>query len=419
MAEPVALIAQIHIKEEQLKSFLRKKSPVLDKHKNIDVFASLLYSCENNSGNIFLFHFENDILFTAYWLNYYHTDDIKPFKQTLHSLCKVKEPITDYAFLSDSSGLLLETYALKNETLKQVTGLKETEFADLLSAYWDRFWSFSDNNNFPEPSKALRKRNYFYKPLKSAYKRYLKRIEEIEKPLKIKAATKENPYYYAFDDSFLTYDNKVFYYDGLRKNFVELPGADPYTFGLNGFWADKNHFYNYRTIGKPTVPHKKWGLLVNNPDAKIEFFKMKYVDPLTAEHVGIYMKDKNHIYIRKNFEDIRNDVYYGDYKIIPEANLQSFEFIGFVFAKDKNRVFIYDKVSPIHPDNYQINKYGFIWDDTYIFHFKNSIDLDAKTFQFVKCISHEDYVLGVFLLTDKNGTYEYHALADTLKKIKT
>ena len=418
MAEPVALLAKIHIKEGNLKSFLRKKSQVLENSKNIDVFASLLYSCENNSGNLFLFNYEKEILFLAYWLNYYHIDDMKPFKQTLHYLCNAKESVKDYAFLSDSSGLLLETYEATAEGLKEVTNFNEDTFSDLLMAYWIKFWSFSKNNTFLEPSKALRKRNYYYKPLKSAYKRYLKRVEEIEKPIKIKAATKENPYYYAFDDSFLTYSNKVFYFDGLRKNFVELPGADPYTFGLNGLWADKNHFYNFRTIGKETVSHKVLGLPANNPDAKIEFFKMKFVDPLTAERVGIYLKDKNHIYILKKFEDTQNDIYYSDYEIIPEADLQSFEYLGFTYAKDKNYVFIYEKVSPFHPDNYQINEYGFIWDDNFIFHLKNKINLDAKTIEFVKNKSFNGYILDKFILKDKNGTYEYDGNTGTLKKIK-
>ncbi len=415
MAEPVALLAKIPIKEEKLKSFLRKKSKVVDNHRNADVLASLLYNCKIESGNVFLFYFENDLLFTAYWINYYTPQDMQTFRKTLDMLCRDKEDDKTYAFLSDSSGLMLEANRCDAQGIVPIDKRYFEKYAIELEDYWKTFWSFSQRNDFPPPEKALRKRNYFYKPLKSAYKRYLKRIEEIEKPAKIKAATKDNPYI-LFGD-FFTYDERVFYNDFFRKKIVEVPGADPYTFKGD---RDKNHMYGIRIIGQKDIIHKVMGMKVNNPDTRLEFFIMEDIDPLTFTYIKerwdtIYWKDKNHVYILKEFPG--KEIHYHKYVKVPEADLKSFEYLNFAYGKDKNHLYYFDRILPIKPSNYRLNEYGFIYDDTYIYHYGTSLNLDPKSFQVVSYEDHVNLFAGPFELKDKNGRCTYNPKDKKLTKM--
>ncbi len=423
MAEPIAIITKISIEEKSLQSFLRKKNTIDESLKNIDFFASLLYRCENNSGNIFLFHYESNTLFLAYWLNYFTEEQIAPLRQTLHHLCRYKLPETDLAFLSDSSGALLQVYQLTASGLEEVPKSKvdNRKYSEQLKECWAIFRLFSIRNDFPEPAKALRKRNYFYKPLKLAYKRYLKRKEEEEKPKKIRTATKENPFYYLFNNNYFSYDLKVFYRDQFTGSILELPNADPFTFGLKGLSMDKNHFFQYYLYVKKPVGVGKFSGN-NKPKIKAIFFTHPTIDPQTFNYVKerwdtVFWKDKNHIYIFKKERLKNTHVFRHYFKPVTEADVNSFEYLDFQYGKDKNHLFHLDTILPLNPKKFQLNRNGFLYDDKYIFHYGTAIEMDAKTFKIISFESNVNPFMGPYILQDKNGKYKYDVKTKIVVKL--
>ncbi len=114
----------------------------------------------------------------------------------------------------------------------------------------------------------------------------------------------------------------------------------------------------------------------------------------------IFFKDKKAVYVEK----------FGKLKKIDDADPETFEKIGFAYAKDKNRFFYEDVELPGLSENYTINVCDFLYDDTVIYHYDFKIDMDAKTFEILDIEKHSKTTnphMGPYLLRDKTGTYLY------------
>lgn len=412
MAEAAGILFEIQISEPNLKKLLNKRVDIflpdeykideqetLSKQKLIYFFTSLLYSCENSSANIFLFNYENEKLFCAYILNYYTGTILKPFEKLLTLFAQNKDTVSkDIAVITSIYPDVEHGYSIEKGKLTKIANSKINN--NVVQHLIDKMWSFRVKNDFPEPQKALRKRTYFYKPLKSAYKRYLKQIEEIEKPAKIARATKENPYH--LFDEFYAYDNKVFEISSYGK--AEVPKADPLTFrritnrGLPEFYADKNVAFEEKNVFEERIINGK-------PYFKLirKYYKIiDGIDGSTFNYVKdrwetVFWKDKNHIFI------------YDDKKLISlkNADVKTFEYLGFGFGKDKNNTYCLDQVIDIDNKNYTLNINGFIYDDKNVYYYHNNLNLDGKTFKVIEYENGTNPFLGIFVLEDKNGQYGY------------
>ena len=403
MAEATGIFINFNIEEIQLKKLLNHKWEKISFGKKIGYyFSELLYQSATNK-SVFIFHYEakTNSCFIAYLVNQYDKTLFEPFESLLQIISTVKqENTTEYAIVATTFPEVLTAYQINVNEIKTLSA-KEVP-AEAITHLFNKFWSFSDNNSFPEPDKAIHKRNYFYKNFIAYYKKYLSYLEEIERPKKIAAATQSNPYH--LFDKFYSYDNKVFEFRTFTNQVIEIPKADPLTFrNVSGIFADKNTVFLSRLAphSPPNInPKNGKG---NNPNAIWEYYAVQEVDGNSFNYIKekwdtVYWKDKNTIYILQDKM----------LKKVQEADPTSFEYLDFCFGKDQHHVFHLDQKLPIQPSNYTLNSYGFIYDDQTIWYYENQIPLDAKTFKVEKQIANKNVFQKTFLLSDKNGEYEYN-----------
>lgn len=409
MSEPTAIAIQLKISEDQLNCFLKSKQAATEifittgedgletnpKNKVSQLMAEMLYSCHHQSQNVFLFDYDTkkQELFFAYILNHggmYHANAV---------LSVVKQATTfqdqhtqNYALIFSSTSYDFYTgFAFENS--KTISQLQECP-DELLKDYIAKVWSYYDKklDCFPEPAIAIRKRYYFYKPIITAYKKYLKVVELQEKPEKLKLATAQNPYH--LFDFLYAWDGKV--YDLLygMSQPKELIHADPLTLRKVGaVYADKNYVYqcnldntvNNAYLPKPGIDGASYQLVGGN--------SMEYV----------YTQDKNHIYFKE--------------RVVPQADIKTFKYIDFAFGKDKSRVYYQDQIIPIDPANFLIDKHGFIRDQNNIFHYGVKIEMHAPTFKVVQYESDLNPFMGVFVLLDKNASYQFDTVHKTFYQL--
>ena len=413
MEKNKGILLQVNISEKSFKKFLNHSPPTsvfndkLPETKNfnkvIHFFTPLLYSCENNTRNVLLFNYdtEKELFFCGYILSYYQENSISGFAEILNLLSQFKDIQTvDYAVITSTAPDVDHGYQIeKNKCIKISKTQIKSEITALLL---DLFWSFRTKNDFPEPGVALKKKNYYFKPFTTAYKKYIELQQLIEKPHKISIATQENPY--LLFDQFYSFNEKVFELHSFFKGkYTEVPDADPYTFKKTGnALTDKNYVFLRKLMHNGPVNMQTFF----GPNTAWEYFIIPGIDGKTFTYVAdrwdtLFWKDKNGVYYEST------DKGYPYYEKIEIADVNSFEYLGFCFAKDKNHVFYKDKVIDIDLDNYTVNKNGFIFDSNNIYHYENKLELDALTFKVLKYESETNPFLGNFLLEDKNGTYTY------------
>ncbi|MHA7058849.1 hypothetical protein ACWGOQ_0016615 [Aquimarina sp. M1] len=404
MAEPTGFFTEIEIDEKGLKKMLNHKFEKASYNKKLGYyFCELLYDCNFNPGNVFILNYnlKTKKCFLAYLLNHFEKLRITPLIDALQIISSVKNPeTTEYAIVSSTFPEVIEAYKITNKKVEKINKKLSIHIVNDLT---DKFWSFSENNSFPEPKRALAKRNYFYKNFKNYYKNYLAYVDEKERPNKIARATKENPYH--LFDNFYTYNNKVFEFKTYTNQIIELSQADPISFrDVAGIKADKNFVYN--AILAPNSPPKfikSGGFMKNNPNSIWAWIIIKGIDGRSFNYVKkkwdtVYWKDKNAVFIYKNKEVIK----------LEQANSKTFTHLDFCYGKDQSNLFYLDKVIPIDVNNFKLNKNGFIFDDNTIFHYQNKLELDAKTFKVLEYESEVNPFIGEFILEDKNGRYSYN-----------
>jgi len=304
MAKEIRLYIELSISENNLKKLLNSKFENDPYKKKVGYFFSqLLYNGNNNSGNLFIINYDkkNESCFIAYAPRIF--DDL--LKISFFEIFKIvqnfiNENSSSFAIFATPFPEFVEGYMIKNKNLVKVNSKNKPN--DIVEKLHHKFWSFSDNNDFPEPEKALSKRNYLDKNFKNYYKRYLTYIEECEKPNKIANASKENPYH-LFDD-FYTYENKVFQFRKYTNQVIEIPQACPLTFRkVSGIVADKNYVFLSRlTKNSPPKNIKEKSFTKNNPNAIWEYYTCKGIDGESFNYVKekwdtIYWKDKDAIFI--------------------------------------------------------------------------------------------------------------------------
>jgi len=404
MAEPTGIFIEFEIDEKGLKKLLNHKFEKASYNKKLGYyFCELLYDCNYNPGNVFILNYNLSTkkCFIAYVLHHFEKSLIAPLIDSLPLIGSLKKnETTNYAIVSSTFPEVLEAYKI---TRGEVAEIGQKSPSDRVKNLMDKFWSFSENNTFPEPKKALSKRNYFYKNFKNYYKRYLAYIDEIEKPNKIAKATKASPYH-LFDD-FYTYDNRVFEFRKHTNQIIELPQSDPVSFrDVAGIKADKNFVFNaVLAPNSPPSTIKVGAFTKNNPAAIWQWIILEGIDGGSFNYVKekwdtVYWKDKNAVFIYKNKELIK----------LEQADSSTFTYLDFCYGKDKNNIFYLNKVIPIDVNNYTLNKNGFIFDKKNIFHYENKLELDAETFKVFKYESEVNPFMGEFILEDKNGRYSYN-----------
>lgn len=414
MAEPAGIFIDVAISESHVKKLLNHHFDGVQFGKKVGYyFGELLYGCQVNAteGDVFIFHYDLKIQrsFIAYVLNHFAEDRLCEFPKILEIIASLSVgDDKNMALIATVFPDVLQAYGFKNGKVSEQDSTCVA--AERVKGIMDRFWSFSTNGGFPEPQKALRKRNYFYKNFKNYYQKFLRYIEEEEKPGQIALATREAPYH--LFDRFYTYGNKVFEFSLFPEQVIEIPRADPLTFRSAFGWpADKNHVYTRELApGSPSAMIKKNGVPQFNPDAIWEYRILDEVDGGSFTYVRerwdtVFWKDKYAIFIKDG--NSRSEL-----KKVAQADVGSFQYLGFCFGKDVDHVFYYDEIIPIDPDNFTLNKNGFIYDNQHIFHYQHKIPLDPKTFKVLKYESEINPFMGTFLLGDKNGTYTYGRSVD-------
>lgn len=404
MAEPAGIFMEIDLDEKSVKRLLNQKFEEAKFGKKLGYyFSELLFNSINKTASVFLFHYDKkqQKCFIAYLLNHFIANEIAHFPKILEIISRLKHKDTDdYAIVMTTFPDVLWGYKI-GETVNKILAANIPQ--NKVEQLSERFWSFSENGNFPEAPKAFNKRNYFYKNFKNYYKKYLAYIEETLKPEKIAKATQEEPYHLLED--FYTYNNKVYHFKNFNNQIIELPHADPLTFGSRGYWADENYVFNLRLT--PDSPTNRLPGGRNNPKAIWEWYIVEGI------HGGSYE------YIKERWDTVyfrdKDSVFYNLKKIV-EADRDSFEYLDFCFGRDKNHVFYADKIIPIDTHNFVLNENGFLWDQKNIFHYNNQLPLDAQSFKVLDCkkgtyigvgINGQPFT-GTFVLEDKNGVYEYN-----------
>ncbi len=404
MAEPAGIFIEVSIDEKGVKKILNHKFEEAKFGKKLGYyFSELLFNRINDPTNVFLFNYnkKEQKCFIAYLLNHFSEAGISHFPKILTIINTFRHPDSDaHAVVMTTFPEALWGYEIAEEVHKIPPKNISQDMIDHLSS---KFWTFSENNDFPEPQKAINKRNYFYKNFKNYYKKYLAYIEETLKPQRIATATKEEPY--RLINNFYTYGNKVYEFRDYTNQIIELPKADPLTFGARGYLADKNYVYACRlTPDSPTndLPGGR-----NNPKAIWEWYIVEGIHGGSYE----YIKEKwDTIYFRD-----KDNIFYG-LKKVEDADRNSFEYLDFCFGRDKNQVFFCDRIIPINTNDFELNANGFIYDRQNIFHYGNQIPLDAQTFKVLECKKGTYKGVGInghpstgtFVLEDKNGKYEYN-----------
>jgi len=405
MAEPAGILLEINIDKKEVKKFLNhtnNETPF--GKKNGYYFSKLLYESNIDSKSVFIFNYDKNTnsLFIAWVLNHYQFGDIVPFIGILKQISELKSSTTkDFAIVTTTFPEIIESYKIDKNLVKKIK--PEQTPLEIVTKLTNKFWSFATNNQFPDVSIALNKRNYFYKNFKSYYKKYLKYIAEIEKPTKISQATKEHPLH--LFDKIYTYNNKVFEFRTFTDQVIEIPNADPLTFrNVSGIYADKNHVYlNRLTPNSPKNINPKTG--GNNPNAIWEYFIVDNVDGKSFNYVKekydtIYWKDINSVFI---YDKIKRNLI----KVV-NADIKTFKYLSHIYGKDKNTIFCLEKPININSENFIIGKYGFIYDDCNVYHFENKLPLDGKTFKVINTKKTKQWLYPDFYLEDKNGTYIYN-----------
>lgn len=413
MAEPTGILLKVQLEEKEVKKLLIQKYNDIPFGKKLGYyFSKLLYDTTIDAPNVFLFNYDKktNTLFIAWMLNHFEPKLLEPFQEILSKISTLKiSTTTNYAIITSTYPEVLKAYQIttNNIKVKNPSSIPIEEIETLTNL----FWSFSENNQFPEPNIALNKRNYFYKGFKNYYKKYLAYIEEQEKPKKIALATVDAPYH--LFDKFYTYNNKVFEFRTFTNQVIEILGADPLTFrNVSGIYADKNHVFIARlTSNSPPNTNPKTGR-GNNPNAIWEYYIVEGVDGASFTYVKekwdtIYWKDNKMVY-----------TYNRDKRILAPltgVDLKTFEYINFTYGKDKNKIYCYENALEIDPKNYLLDKYGFIKDNDNIYHFENKIQLDAHSFKVLKTEKTKQFAFPNYILEDKNGTYTYNRKYNTLR----
>ncbi|MDP8080006.1 DKNYY domain-containing protein [Phocoenobacter skyensis] len=200
------------------------------------------------------------------------------------------------------------------------------------------------------------------------------------------------------------------------QRITEIPNADPYSLKRMkcGTLKDKNNVFATRlTKNSPPETIKTEFGVINNPNAIYEYYAIPGIDgksfkAIKEEYDTIYYQDKNAIFY--GFEKMEN------------ADRESFEYLDFCYARDKNFVFCKDNVIEIDTHNFKLNNNGFIYDEKNIFHYEHQVFLDAKTFEVLGAVkgtydgvSAEGFIFnGTFIVKDKNGEYLYDSKTNHL-----
>jgi len=79
--------------------------------------------------------------------------------------------VPDYAIIASIYPDVFSGYKIQRNSFEKISA--EQVPASATKKLMDRFWSFSRNNEFPEPQSALKKHNYLHKNFKNYYKKYL------------------------------------------------------------------------------------------------------------------------------------------------------------------------------------------------------------------------------------------------------
>lgn len=413
MAEPKGILFEVEISKKALKKFLNHRLPALpagitnisdlpDTSRVVDLFAHALYVCENNTKGVFLLNYKaaESLLFCAYILRNYDSEAIAPFSDLLKILSTYKDSEkVDYAIITSIVPEVEVGYMITRGDTKQVS-IRESKI-EIIDPLLEKFWSFLRKNDFPEPAKAFKIKDYYYKPFQNAYKKYANHQEEIARPARILQASKENPFH--LFDSFYTYENKVF---DISRSVVEVEKADPYSFKkLGSAFLDKNHVFSGRLAnnGAPVTLQN-----LAHPETCWEYTTIPGIDaqtftPIRERWDTLYWKDKNYVYVE--FETTETG--YTSYHKMELADVNSFEYLNFCFGKDKNHVFYKDQIIAIDPQRFDLNINGFISDNKNIYHYQNKLELDPISFKVVSVESLQNPFMGTFILEDKNGRYEY------------
>ncbi|MDF7679974.1 DKNYY domain-containing protein [Enterobacteriaceae bacterium ESL0689] len=366
-------------------------------------YASLLYDLKNSDpgSDVVLFNYDAEkqrVFIAVVFDQEIFPSYEKIMLSMLSQLASYKDiESNDTAlFISPWTGDFYSAYHLNKNTLHKVDEFEVSQ--TIIDEHIALFFSFMDEDFFPPVNKALRKKDYYYKPIKNALNRYSKEQEEIILPYKISQATQDNPL--PLLGYFYTFNNKV--YERRGDDYIELAGADPVTLRevcmMSDLFADKNYVYLGCYGG--------------------DYQRIEGIDGATFTKCGagepIYWKDKNYVYL-DHISDVTKDK-----KLIrlDNVDVKSFRATnGYGFAKDKNHVYLLGKILPLDVKSARLTGYGFVFDDNLVYYRSHPVALDGKTF---KVLRYKGLFNGPFIVSDKNGLYHYDTDYDrnTLKKLQ-
>lgn len=104
MAEPTGILIEVEIDETSIKKLLNHKFENASYGKKLGYyFCELLYNCNSEPANIFIFNYnaKTKKCFIAYMLNHFEKSLIEPFQSVLQIISLLKDAsTTDYAIVT-------------------------------------------------------------------------------------------------------------------------------------------------------------------------------------------------------------------------------------------------------------------------------------------------------------------------------
>lgn len=378
MAEPAGIIINATISQEKLNSLFRKQVPFRDGIARIGHVLSVLLDEGDKHREILIVNHDpdNDSLFLAWIMSHYEEELSEVIWPVLEELAASMEEgaVVRGAVLS-TLPTCFESIHIKNGCLKRgPAGLVSQQELDELH---EKFWSFASKDRFPDAARSMRRRNYHCKAFRRAWKNYVKWRDEEERPARIAAATKENPY--SLMPNIFCWDGKVFEDCTYTKRHLIFPGADPFSFrNESGFYADKN-FVWHCFLAENSPPEQimgRYGLYINNPEAIWEYRVIEGVvggeftfldDPFDT----LFWSDKRCIYAFNSEKGLVP---------LPGVDASQFRIFGHCFGTDGEYIFHCANKIPIRLESVRYEG-GFIWDDEKVLFGNFEIPLIGKSFR--------------------------------------
>jgi hypothetical protein len=376
MAEAAGILLRAYITEAELAAFFRRQVDYGEGRASVGHVLSALLDRDEFGCDILIVHHDPDYdrLFLAWIVNRLGEDDLELIWPVLEALAKHLYPtVPAKGAVASILPKCFESLLIQNGNV--VLGPAELVSQKELRSLSDQLWSFARNGEFPDPARAMRRRNYHCKPFRQAWKAYRKWRDEVDRPARIAAATEAEPY--RLVHRVYCWDGKVVERDDFTGRDIPFPEADPLTFrSAGGFYADKNHVW-VRRLAENSPP-----LTVETPDGIVNNRAAIWEYRILPGIAGADFTWFDSRWDTTLWTDKRRIYTWSDRKLValPDVVASEFRTYGQCFGTDGKAVFCGARKLPLNVERMRTEG-GFVWDDEKVFIAGTELPLHGKTFR--------------------------------------